>query len=82
MVLFPIALIWVALVLYWAIRTYAVEPETPDDEPRRWSRPAPNGPDGTGAAPPARGSSGPPVERGRRSTRRTAKAHHSHSVRP
>lgn len=42
MILFPIALIWVAAVLYFIIvRRSSNEPDQPDEEPRRFHRPPP-----------------------------------------
>jgi len=38
MVLFPIALLWVAGVIIWVIRKGGFDPERPDDARQRWPR--------------------------------------------
>ena len=50
MILFPIALIWVAVVLYFIIvRRSSNEPEQPGEEPRRFRRPPSTPADGLGS---------------------------------
>jgi hypothetical protein len=49
-VLFPIALVWLGLVVYWAIRRAAADP-TGDSPPKWWSnrpRPPREGPHSSG----------------------------------
>jgi hypothetical protein len=70
MVLFPIALIWVAFVLYWAIRKYGIEPEKAADEPRRWPRPPQGDTDGGGTRATPRAGRRASSERGRFGRRR------------
>jgi hypothetical protein len=48
MVLFPIAFIWLLLVMLWLVRNSLNEPDAPDEprEPRRWRPRPPRRPNG------------------------------------
>jgi hypothetical protein len=75
MVLFPIALLWVAGVLAWVLWKYSGEPDEPGDEPRRWLRP-PRDPRGNPTTPPTtareeRKRDGPQRRKTERSTHKT-----------
>jgi hypothetical protein len=47
MVLFPIAFIWFAIVMFWLIRNSLNEPDEQPGEPRRWYPRRPRSPHGT-----------------------------------
>jgi hypothetical protein len=77
MVLFPIALLWVAVVLYVVIKRSTADPDQSGGEPRRW-RPRPRTPppgpapgaEALGGRPPARSLAGRRASAGRRRSER------------